>query len=90
MTVRMKWLDRFIRESLAPSIIVPGESDFIFTVRGGALELRFCHESDLHVSGTDPGLISRFLARAPFSGLEFKMHTTSGDPRAESGEGAGR
>lgn len=86
MGVGTAWLDRFIRESLNPTIIVPGGSDFIFTVRGGALEIRFCHESDLHVSGTDQELISRFIAMAPFSEVEFKLHATPGAGATDTGE----
>lgn len=86
MEVGTAWLDRFIRESLNPAIIVPGKSDFIFIVRGGALEIRFCHESDLHVSGTDLELISRLLAIAPFSEAEFKLHTTSGAGTVDAGK----
>jgi hypothetical protein len=85
MEVGTAWLDRFIRESLNPSIIVPGQSDFIFTVRGGALEIRFCHESDVHVSGTDSELICRFITTPPFSDLEFKRNATE-----KAGEGEAR
>jgi hypothetical protein len=91
MEVGTAWLDRFIRESLDPAIVVPGEADFIFTVRAGALKIRFCHESDLHVSGTDQELISRFLSHPPFSEVEFRMLATPGvevagvaqEPRAD-------
>src|SRR5687767_15146594 len=49
MRVGTAWLDRFVSDSLAMGIVVPCESDFEFSVAGGALVVRFCHEGDIHV-----------------------------------------
>jgi len=62
MQVNTSWLDRFIDDSLRQEIAVPGGSDFTFTARSGALEIEFCHESHLHVSGTDSVLVNQVIS----------------------------
>ena len=65
MEVGLSWLDRFLAESIDQRIFVPAESDFSITTPGGGLEILFCHESDIHLSGKDESL----LRRATQSGL---------------------
>ena len=73
MQIGISWLRSFILESLDRQIIVPGRSDFIFNIRGRALEIEVCHDGHLHVSGTDAQLISQFLSRPPFSEIPLKV-----------------
>jgi len=71
MKVGTKWLDKFIADSIVQNIVVPGDSDFLFKIGGDRLELLFCHECDIHVSGKDSELVKRFIAALPYSKLEF-------------------
>ncbi len=57
MRVGMSWLPRFIDESLDQRIFVPGSSDLIFNLGNGAVEVEFCHDAHLHLSGTDERLL---------------------------------
>ena len=65
--VGTSWLARFIHDSLHQRIVVPGESDFILVVRDGELEIEFCHEGHIHVSGTNHDLIAKLLAIPVFN-----------------------
>ena len=65
--VGTSWLGRFIEDSVQQRIVVPGYSDFIFSVRTGELEIEFCHEHHIHISGTNTSLISAILAVPAFS-----------------------
>jgi hypothetical protein len=65
--VGTSWLGRFIDESLQQRIVVPGESDFIFVAREGELEVEFCHEGHVHLSGTNQNLMSQLLAMPVFA-----------------------
>ena len=67
MKVGTSWLERFIRESLEQRIVVLGESDFTFFVQDGRLEIEFCHEGHIHVSGTDRQLIAEVLRHPAFA-----------------------
>lgn len=73
MRVHTGWLDRFIQDSLQQGIVVPGRSDFDFTVPENRLSMRFCHECDMHISGDDATLWQRLSAMSPFSGLTFEV-----------------
>lgn len=73
MQVNVSWLDRFIDDSIRQEITIPGRSDFTFTVRGGALEIEFCHEGHLHISGTDPVLIGKLISHPQYSKIGALM-----------------
>ena len=64
MDVGLKWLDRFLRESVEQRIFEPGDTDLHIATREGTLEIGLCHEGDIHLSGTDPDLVRR-LAEHP-------------------------
>ena len=65
--VGTSWLQRFIRESLQQQIVVPCQSDFIFIIQDGELEVEFCHEGHVHISGTNPILVAEFLQSPAFA-----------------------
>lgn len=69
MKVGTAWIDRFIGDSLRQRIVVPGMSDFSFTIGDGTLEVEFCHDGHIHLSGTDTTLLAQFREQSPFSGL---------------------
>jgi hypothetical protein len=71
MRVWTTWLESFIEDSLEHRIIVPGQSDFLFSIPEERLHIVICHESDIHVNGTDDLLIQRFLQTPPFSNVKF-------------------
>jgi hypothetical protein len=70
--VGTQWMDRFIKDSLDQRIVVPGRSDLRFVVEGGRLEALFCHEGDIHLKGTDSGLLKGFMSWQPFDGFGFE------------------
>jgi hypothetical protein len=61
----------FIEDSIKQRIIIPGESDFRFEVPNGRLDLVFCHESDIHLDGSDDELLRRFMASEPFCKMQW-------------------
>lgn len=79
MKVGTAWIDRFIRDSLQQRIVVPGKSDFSFTIHGGKLEVEFCHDGHIHVSGTDIDLHKRFLEQPPFTALAWSAEKSAHD-----------
>ncbi|HWP59125.1 MAG TPA: hypothetical protein VNL14_14625 [Candidatus Acidoferrales bacterium] len=64
-------LERFVEDSLAQEIVVPGSSDFCFVVGERRLEILFCHEGDIHLDGDDPLLIERLQKSGYFAEIEF-------------------
>jgi hypothetical protein len=59
MQVGIRWVDRFLAESREHGIFVPAKSDLSITTPNGGLTILLCHESDIHVTGTDETLIER-------------------------------
>ena len=74
MRVGVGWLDRFITESIKQFIFVPGDSDMTITAPDGRLSVKFCHESDIHVSGTDSELVRFFLSSTPYANFQMHVH----------------
>lgn len=72
MRVAVPSLERFIADSLAQEIVIPGGSDFCFTVPEGRLEILFCHEGDIHLKGRDRSLLQALQKTGFFSEIEFK------------------
>jgi hypothetical protein len=66
-----RWIQYLIEDSIEHGIVLPGGSDFLFEVPEGRLELLFCHESDIHLDGSDDELLQRFMATEPFSGYHW-------------------
>lgn len=62
MDVGMQWLDRFFRESIEQQIFKPGGTDLHVSTRDGALDVRLCHEGDIHVTGSNPELVLQFVS----------------------------
>ena len=65
------WIQYLIEDSIEQRIIIPGESDFRFEVPNGRLDLVFCHESDIHLDGSDDELLRRFMATEPFCKMQW-------------------
>jgi hypothetical protein len=72
MQVGTKWIHRFITDSITQGIVIPGHSDFSFTAPNERLEILYCHESDIHLSGKDDPLIEQFIATQAFSSIRFR------------------
>lgn len=77
MRISTTWLDRFIAESIAHRIVVPGSSDLSCEVPDGRLSVLFCHESDIHVGGSDDKRKRRQIDSAirvvpPFASIGFQ------------------
>lgn len=72
MRVGMRWIDRFMRDSIDRGIVIPGHGDFSFTTPDEKLQVLFCHESDIHVNGKDDALIEQFISAQPFSDIRFR------------------
>jgi hypothetical protein len=70
MKVGTRWLERFVRDSLKQQIVVPGESDFWFSVPDKRLDLVFCHEGHIHVGGVDSELQAKLLEVEQFGLLK--------------------
>lgn len=66
-----RWIQYLIEDSIEQRIVVPGESDFRFEVPEGRLVLLFCHDSDIHLDGTDDHLLQQFMATEPFSQMHW-------------------
>jgi hypothetical protein len=66
-----RWLQHLIEESIDQRIVIPGESDFLFEVPEKRLELKFCHESDIHLDGSDDELLHQFMNTEPFSRMHW-------------------
>ena len=79
MAVGVSWLDRFVRESLEQRIAVPCESDFIFEVGAGMLEVEYCHHGHVHLSGTCLELVQRCALVAGFKALKFQSASQPGE-----------
>jgi hypothetical protein len=71
MRVGTRWVDRFIRDSLEQHIFVPANSDLYFEIPAERLELLFCHEGDIHISGPDDELRDRLFASPAFFATSF-------------------
>jgi hypothetical protein len=72
MRVGMGSLERFISDSLAQEILIPGASDFCLAVTEGRLEVLFCHEGDIHLKGKDQSLINALRNSGFFSQVAFR------------------
>jgi hypothetical protein len=68
-----RWVQYLIEDSIEQRIIVPGESDFRFEAPEDRLDVTFCHESDIHLNGSDHELLQRFMRTDPFS--QFHWNT---------------
>ncbi len=68
-----RWMQYLIEDSIEQKIVTPGESDFIFEVPAKRLEVMFCHESDIHLDGTDDELLQQFMTSEPY--LQMHWHT---------------
>ncbi|WP_428305302.1 hypothetical protein [Lacipirellula sp.] len=68
-TDRLQYL---IEDSIDQRIIVPGQSDFYFEVPEKRLAVMFCHESDIHLDGSDDELLKRFMASDPFAQMRWR------------------
>ena len=79
MKVGTSWLDRFVHDSLDQRIIVPGKSDFSFVVPEGRLEIEFCHDGHIHVSGSDTELLGRLLAKPQFTSVNRRGSSKADD-----------
>jgi hypothetical protein len=74
LRVETKWASRFIKDSLEQRIFVPAESDLHFELPDGQLRLLFCHDDDVHVSGSDDELRERLFASAALRTLTFTKY----------------
>ncbi len=72
MSVGAVWLDRFIADSLRQEIVIPGGSDFRFTLPEDRLSILFCHEGDIHSRGSDLEIQKTLWSSEPFSRYVFK------------------
>jgi hypothetical protein len=72
MKVETTWLEQFIENTLEHKIVVPGQSDLIFSTPGESLHIVICHEGDIHVNGSDDALMRRFMQAPPFSDVQFR------------------
>jgi hypothetical protein len=62
-----------IEDSLEQRIVIPGESDFRFVVPEDRLDVLFCHESDIHLDGSDEQLLHSFRSTFPY--LEYRWYS---------------
>ena len=62
-----RWVQYLIEDSIEQKIVSPGESDFRFQVPEDRMDLTFCHESDIHLDGSDDELLHRFMTCEPYS-----------------------
>lgn len=60
-----------VQNSIDQRIVIPGESDLIIEVPDGRIEIKCCHECDIHLDGTDEILIQRFMTTDPFARLRW-------------------
>src|ERR1700674_3056047 len=44
MKVGLKWIEKFLEDSLRQGIVQPANSDFYLTVPNDRLEIEFCHD----------------------------------------------
>jgi hypothetical protein len=72
MRVAVRSLERFIGDSLAQEIVIPGGSDFCLVVPEGRLEILFCHEGDIHVKGRDQSLVEAVQNTTVFSEVRLR------------------
>ena len=72
MKVGTQWLHRFVKDSLDQRIVVPGKSDFIFLVRDGQLEVEFCHDAHVHISGSNLSLVEALTKHPSFAATGFR------------------
>ena len=69
MGVGISWLARFLSESERQDIFVPGASDLFIRDEQERVEILFCHEADIHISGSDKELVARVVGDDLFRGL---------------------
>jgi hypothetical protein len=69
MRVGIGWFDRFLRDSVAQRIFLPGSSDMSIFEPEKRLIVDFCHEGDIHVRGSDSALVARFISDERYASL---------------------
>src|SRR5262245_41456828 len=62
-----------IEDSIEQRIIFPGGSDFYVEAPDDRLIVTFCHESDIHLDGSDEELLQRFMSSTPY--VNFHWNT---------------
>ncbi len=71
MQVSTEVLPYFIEDSLEHGIVVPGETDLLITASDDQLKILFCHESDIHVDGSNPEAVQRFIDSELMAAIRF-------------------
>ena len=66
-------LQYLIEDSIEQRIVIPGQSDFLFDVPEERLNVKFCHECDIHLDGSDDELLREFMNNAPY--VHMHWHT---------------
>lgn len=66
-----RFLQYLIEDSLDQRIVIPGQSDFLFEVPAKRLAVTFCHESDIHLDGSDDELLKQFMASDPYQQMRW-------------------
>lgn len=69
MQVGTTWLGSFLAESIEQRIFIPGKSDLSVMTPAGGLTVLFCHESDIHLSGSNAALIEKVCQSELFQRL---------------------
>jgi hypothetical protein len=71
MEVGVSCVGKFIEDSLKQKIVDPGGSDFIIEVPEQQLIIKFCHEGDIHTSGTSLEAQEALWSTSPFSNFSL-------------------
>src|SRR4051812_4056626 len=71
MSESTEYIQYLIEDSIEQRIILPGESDFYVEAPEKRLIVTFCHESDIHLDGTDEELLQRFMSTAPYCSFHW-------------------
>ena len=76
MSVSSDVLPFFLEDSLEQQIVLPGASDLLIDSADDELRIMFCHESDIHVDGSNEALMQRFIGCPELSDIKFFSQAT--------------
>src|SRR5690606_27743282 len=71
MSVSSDVLPFVLEDSLEQQIILPGASDLLIDSADDELRILFCHESDIHVDGSNEALLQRFISCPELTAITF-------------------
>ena len=74
----------FLADSIHKNIVMLGESELLIVSEDASLRILVCHESDIHLDGTDDEAIAKIMARFPQLDFRTAAEWEAALPRNEN------